>query len=78
MAVRVPNDAIAWKCGRCHTWNDIKYGTCNNCNALIDAVSAFQLESKLTALEEDYYRQTAPLILEELRAIRALLERRLK
>ena len=71
---KLPAHGIKWQCGRCDTWNPIEKGTCSKCNAIAQQYAAcFQLQNKLTVEEENFYKITAPAILEELRQIKNIL-----
>lgn len=74
--MKLPAHGIKWLCGRCDTWNQIESGTCARCGAIAQQyASCFQLKNKLSAEEENFYKITAPAILEELRQIKYLLKR---
>ena len=73
--MKFPAYAFKWQCGRCQHWNIVEHGTCSACGAIaVQYACCFQLHNKLTAEEENFYKLTAPAILQELRTIKQLLE----
>jgi hypothetical protein len=72
-------DVFKWLCGRCDTWNPIEAGVCKKCNGMIQhSASAYRLHNILTPEERNAYQGTLPAILNELSAIRKILEERKK
>lgn len=67
--------AVKWRCGRCGKWNNMDKGLCGQCKApQSPTADAFRLHNVLTNEEENFYHGTAPYILQELKAIRQLME----
>ena len=72
---QIEGEILYWRCGSCDTWSSADSVMCEHCGAPHDrTASAYRLQRKLGSEEKLYYTVTAPQMLQELRAIRRLLE----